>query len=111
MVHRAQVELFLKQFRECWPPKCLTIKTDKNLQALADLNITAVQRKEIILQLTPEDYIRGPEEDKDRGGENIWIFAKHVQGREIYIKLKFFEAGGNFYAKCLSFHPAEWPLK
>lgn len=67
------------------------INTKKNIQALADLNLTAEQRKEIILHLTPEDYIEGPVTDRDRGGEDIWIFGKQVRGEEVYIKLKLFE--------------------
>lgn len=105
-----QVELFIREFRECWPPKCHVVNTEKNIQALADLNLTARQRREIILHLTPADYIKGPLEDKDRGGENIWIFSKEVQGQQVYIKLKLFEAKGHFFGKCISFHPAEWPM-
>lgn len=110
MVRPAQVVLFITQFREYWPPKCVVINTDKNIQALADLNITAKQRQEIILHLSVENYSEGPSRDRDRGGEGIWIFGKQVQGQEIYIKLNLFEVKEKYFASCLSFHPAERTL-
>lgn len=111
LVQRAQVVLFLTQFRQCWPPKCTVINNDKNIQALADLNIAANQRRDIILHLSAANYSEGPLKDRDRGGEGIWIFGKQVEGREVYIKLNLFEVSGKFFASCLSFHPAERALK
>lgn len=108
MTQRTQVELFLAQFRECWPPRCsISGKRDKNLQGLADLNLTAKQREEEIMSLAVENYHDGPLENKSRGGQGIWIFGKLINGIELYIKLNIFEADGQFYATCISFHPAE----
>lgn len=110
MVRPAQVVLFVTQFREHWPPKCVVISTDKNIQALANFNITPRQRRDIILHLSVENYVDGPLLDKDRGGEGIWIFGERVQEEEVYIKLNLFEVKGKYCASCLSFHPAEWSL-
>lgn len=111
MTQRSQVEFALAKFREHWPPNCrLAEQRDKNLQALADLNLTADQRKEIILHLKVENYVSGPLEDKGKGGGSIWIFGKFIEDIEVYIKLSLFGAGGKLYAKCISFHPADQPL-
>jgi hypothetical protein len=81
----------------------------ENLDALSDLGLTRNNLKEEILALSVQDYCEGPEPDKDRPGE-IWIFGKQVAGKEIYIKLKIAQVGKEKIAKCLSFHPANFPL-
>lgn len=112
MAQRTQVELFLAQFRESWPPRCLISgERDKNLQGLADLNLTAKQREAEIMGLSVENYHDGPLENKSRGGQGIWIFGKVTNGTEVYIKLNIFEAGGQLHATCISFHPAERCMK
>ena len=78
-------------------------------EALADLGLTKNNLKEEILGLSVEDYCEGPEPDRDRPGD-IWIFGKQIFGREIYIKLKIAWVGEGKIAKCLSFHPASYPL-
>lgn len=37
-----------------------------------------------------------------------WVFGKHVEGTEVYIKLKLTRTEA---PKCLSFHPAERALR
>jgi hypothetical protein len=81
----------------------------ENLDALSDLGLTKKNLKEEILTLSVQDYCEGPDPDRDRPGE-IWIFGKHMAGREIYIKLKIAQVGKGKIAKCLSFHAANFPL-
>lgn len=76
----------------------------RNLQALADLQLTVDQAlNDVILGLTYEDYSRGPEDDHDRLGKEVWIFGYIYDGRELYIKLS---ADLSKVAKCISFHEA-----
>ena len=81
----------------------------ENLDALSDLGLTKKNLKEEILALSVQDYCEGPEPDRDRPGE-IWIFGKHIAGKEIYIKLKIAQVSKEKIAKCLSFHAANFPL-
>jgi hypothetical protein len=37
----------------------------------------------------------------------VWVFGKHIEGTEVYIKLKLTNTEA---PKCLSFHPAERTL-
>lgn len=85
------------------------IPRGKNNLALIELRITEKIRKDEILSLSINDYCEGPEKDTDRPGY-IWVFGKTVNGREVYIKLKIAQVGEVKIAKCLSFHPAEFPL-
>ncbi len=53
---------------------------------------------------------KGPDDDRDRPGK-VWVFGRHIEGREVYgWKLKLATVGKEVIAKCLSFHPAEFPL-
>lgn len=94
------------------PPGSTIIKGHhKNLQALLDLGINARIRDEIILAIKLEDYSSGPNPDEYHPGD-YWVFGKSFETVEIYIKLKIVTYNnGNDRAVCLSFHPAEHPLK
>jgi len=80
----------------------------KNAQSLHDLEIPPNQRKEIIAQLTPEDYYQGPLEEKMYGILPMWVFGKVVKGKEIYIKISMGQP--NSKAICISFHVAEYSI-
>ena len=81
----------------------------KNTQSLAKLGLTKKNCKEVILNLSLENYRDGPKQDKDRPGA-IWEFGELIEGREVYIKLKIAQVDNVKLAKCLSFHVAEYPL-
>ena len=110
-IKRAFVAKFLKEFK-----KIATegrgidfIPRNKNRDALLKLGLTKKNAKQEILSLSVDDYCSGPEPDKDRGGE-IWEFGKTLEGKEVYIKLKIAQAGKEEIAKCISFHPPNFPL-
>lgn len=79
------------------------------IKTLTLLGITRRICYDELLSLSVEDYCQGPENDRDRPGE-VWVFGRHLEGKEIYIKLKLAKAGKETIAKCLSFHVAEFPL-
>ena len=80
----------------------------KNQQALASLEIAPGQRKEIIKNLSPEDYVQGPLEEKMHGMLDMWVFGKSMRGSEVYIKVSL--GTENNEAVCISFHVADHPL-
>lgn len=80
----------------------------KNQETLAILEITPIQRKEIIKELKPEDYVEGPLEEKLHGMLSMWVFGKTVRNHEIYIKVSM--GTENNQAVCISFHLAEHPM-
>lgn len=78
-------------------------------KTLAQLGLTKTNLEEVLLGLSVKDYCRGPELDRDRPG-SIWVFGCDVEEHEIYIKLKVVQVGEKRIAKCISFHPALYPL-
>jgi len=107
----ANIREFLKEFKKSMVSgRGLDIIPRRGtMEALADLGLTKNNLREEILALSVEDYCGGPEPDRDRTGD-VWIFGKQIFGREIYIKLKIAWVGEEKIAKCLSFHPASYPL-
>lgn len=105
-----QVELFLHQFKRAWLPDCIVVDRGKNNQALADLEFTPYQRRNLVLALTVENYSEGPFVDHQDPNQRVWIFGAEAGGREVYVKLALKEGSGLFRAKCLSFHAAEQGL-
>jgi len=106
MVHKAQIELFLRELRNAIANRrFVVISREKNNSFLARCGMTPAEREELVARLTSLDYVQGPEFDRDYPGElDIWKFRKCFAGREIYIKLKLVAKESGYYAKCLSFH-------
>jgi hypothetical protein len=101
---------FLKKFKTVARRRGVDfIPREAFIQTLASLGITRSICHDELLGLAVEDYCQGPEDNRDRLGE-VWVFGKHMEGKEIYIKLKLAKVGKETIAKCLSFHIAEFPL-
>lgn len=107
------VKEFLDQFFAIVQEEGLSpVPRAKNEQSLIDLGLTKEQRKQLLLELTVQDYYRGPSRDLGRKGE-VWEFGIFVEEREVYIKLKIAEVKPvgqeNIERKalCISFHQAE----
>ena len=76
---------------------------------MANLDITAKAREEVILSLQVEDYGSGPNKDLDVPGlPDYYVFGKFINGTEVYIKLN--SGKPNRMVDCISFHSAEHPL-
>ena len=108
---REAIRRFLREFKQISTAGrgIDIVDRKKNLQSLAKLGLTKKNCREVILNLSVDDYCDGPKPDKDRPGE-IWEFGQLIEGNEVYIKLKIAQVGKVKLAKCLSFHVAEHPL-
>jgi hypothetical protein len=108
---RKEIAGFLRDFKEAMitGPGLIVKVNQKNLQAVADLGMTARERDDSLLALTVEDYCSGPHPDRDFPGD-VWIFGTAVEDREVYIKLKLVTRRGIDFPHCLSFHTAEFQL-
>lgn len=110
MATKSEVERFLKDFKVKMSIYQIIFFDDrgKNAQALLDLDISPISRKETITNLKVEDYSEGPLEEKMHGMLPMWVFGKTVKKQEVYIKISMgFE---NSQTICISFHPAEHPM-
>lgn len=85
------------------------IPRPENNQTILALGFTKKNVDAEILALSVADYCQGPLPDRDRPG-HVWVFGRHIEGKEIYIKLKIAQAGDVQIAKCISFHEANHPL-
>lgn len=104
-ITESDVEAFLKSFKTKLNIfEVVFLHRDKNLKALADLEISAMRRTEILKALEVKDYFKGPTKDTDQGPD-LWEFGKTVNRKEVYIKVNMgFE---NRPVICVSFHLAE----
>ena len=94
----------IKYFEVAFRPR------DKNLDALAELDITPAKRIEYLMNLKAEDYSSGPNKDTyDPMKPDYYEFGIQINGREVYIKISLGLI--NKRADCMSFHPAEFPMK
>lgn len=115
MSTEAQVTSFLKDFKEKMKFWDVLFRDErgKNAQALIDLELRPIERKNILEALESEDYSEGPLEEKLYGGADMWVFGKTVKTKEVYIKITMGIRGSSVI--CISFHLAEhtmnYPLK
>lgn len=115
MATKQEVEQFLKELKEKIRFFEISFRPrDKNLEALADLDITAAKRLECIMNLKAQDYYAGPKNDTyDASLPDYYEFGIQIKGVEVYIKIS--KGIENKSADCMSFHPAEfrmtYPLK
>lgn len=111
MATKQEVTAFLDGFHQKLGIWNILYRDDrgKNTQALADLEITPAHRDRVIKSLEPLDYSEGPIADTLNKGKEMWVFGKMVKGAEIYIKVTMGIAGSSVI--CISFHPAEKPMK
>lgn len=107
MATKEQVEAFLKRLKEKIKVFDIVFRDDrgKNLQTLATLEINTIVRKQIIMNIEPEDYVEGPIVDTLNKMGEMWVFGKDVKGHEVYIKITL--GLPNSSTICISFHVAE----
>lgn len=115
MRKKEEVSRFLKDFKSKMKIWDVLFRDDrgKNMQTLLVLEIAPSARKAVLEKLTVEDYNQGPLNDTLHKGPDLWIFGKHIKGREVYIKINMGVSGTSVI--CISFHLAErkmsYPLK
>lgn len=111
MVERPDVVGFLNRFKGCMMLDLFHVRDrEKNTQGLLDLGMDTTERKEVLLSLEPENYVKGPEPDDTDSDKEVWLFGKEYNGKEIYIKLRVVQdpKKKNLYrAMIWSFHPAK----
>ena len=107
MATKEQVEAFLKRLKEKIKVFDIIFRDDrgKNLQTLATLEINTTIRKQVIMNIEPEDYVDGPIVDTLNKVGEMWVFGKNVKGQEVYIKITL--GLPNSSTICISFHIAE----
>lgn len=81
------------------------INREKNLQALADLDIRPFERTACLKNLAVENYYRGPHPDQ-AGISDLWEFGIQLKSKEVYIKIQL--GVYNRPTVCISFHVAEF---
>ncbi|WAM32751.1 type II toxin-antitoxin system MqsR family toxin [Caldicellulosiruptor naganoensis] len=82
------------------------VKREKNIKFLKEWGLLIDDVKDILLDLQPGDYVKGPEQDHLDGKEgDIWIF-KNSRYLDvcIYIKLRY---NPPEEVVCISFHEDE----
>jgi hypothetical protein len=117
VIEEKEVNKFLKEIKKI----LFDHKEDKNNSGILFthkaqneimlLEINTTIAKEMIEKMETKDYVSGPEIDKDRPGQNVWIFGiEPLKGfLEIYIKIS--DKRDNQRVVCLSFHTAKSPMK
>ena len=110
LASEAETLVFLTRFKRTMVGDRLhVVNREKNNDTLRRFGYTLKTQEDIIFGLKPENYVKGPEQDRDMPGE-FWFFGKKSKGQLLYIKLKLMEDGPITRSKCVSFHVAESPL-
>ncbi|WP_071604461.1 type II toxin-antitoxin system MqsR family toxin [Proteocatella sphenisci] len=76
----------------------------KNKKFLMDNGLLVADAIDIILDISINDYYKGPESDNDGYVGQIWIFKYDFEGKMIYIKFNY---NSPDKTSCISFHEDE----
>ena len=96
---------FLKDWRKAVKNGIHIVPRDKNLDFIGQSGLTLNMVKENLRNIDEKDYYKGPEPDRDKPNDFIWVFKIEIYGiKDIYTKVKVFEVNGKKHAKCISFH-------
>ena len=108
-----QVDEFLLSVRSLIDSRSVVIvPRDKNQEGMLNLGLTQASALASIRMLDRTNYCRGPEADRDRPGQECWVFGFNCGTAQAYVKLVNEElAGGRRRLKILSIHPAEHPIR
>ncbi len=99
-VVRDFIERFMGKARE---DGVVMVPREKNLHALAFLQLLPFQAREVIMGLRADQCIGGPLIDHDGSEGEIFEFEVELEQTRVYIKLKL----DRTEAKCISFHVGE----
>jgi hypothetical protein len=110
MVNQNEVELFLTALKVKINIFGIVFRPrEKNLQTLADLDISPTQRLVYIENLKVENCFSGPNKDtQDPLKPDYFEFGIEINSQHIYIKLSI--GLPNRQIDCMSFHIAERPI-
>ncbi|PWG79301.1 toxin [Pararcticibacter amylolyticus] len=106
-----EIEAFLQDFRVKYKVFDIIFRDgrEKNADTLFKLDITRVQRREIIEAIIATDYVEGPLDDRLYGIASMWVFGKRYKQTELYIKISLGAPNSNVI--CISFHQAERTMR
>lgn len=106
----AEIQKFLNDFHQKVEVFDIFFMDDreKNREALAELDIRAIDRVGIVKTITADDYSEGPIKNMLNAWGDLWVFGKDVKGQEVYIKIAY--GMPNKSTICISFHVAEHPM-
>jgi hypothetical protein len=83
-----EIKLFLTTFKKQAKANGLIYYNwEENLQELLFLEITARRREQIILRLSPEDYVEGPYEHDHKEEIDCWRFQVEVKEKQVQIEI------------------------
>lgn len=110
MTTKDEVDNFLRQLKDktrffevAFRPR------DKNLDAIAEIDILPMDRINTLLQLTSDNYYTGPNKDTfNHTKPDYYEFGVIIKRTEVYIKISLGLA--NKSVDCMSFHKAERPI-
>lgn len=100
-----EIERVLEDMREAIQAgKFVFVERRKNIDTLTELGLLPDDIRDELMDLSCSEYIKGPEEDRDRKqADYFWVFKKKISGQVIYIKFKVeYQIDGG--VKVVSFH-------
>lgn len=109
MTARHQVVLFLHLMKVAANEQFVFVGRRVNLETLAQLGITRQQAQDLVMGLTPDDYVSGPSPDHKHPGLEMWVFGLHVDANEVYTKVQVV-VGPPTRCVCVSFHASDFPM-
>lgn len=122
-ITRNDVDKFLRKIKEILLSKQFNIDTDFALikskkideefstpYTLLDLDYDVYDVMEHLISLNVSDFSEVKLDEDDSNPPLLYVFGREVNGREIYIKVKYREFDDANQVICVSFHYSKWRM-
>lgn len=112
MTTKEQVDEYLSVVRSLVDSGAVVIvPRDKNTEGMAQLGLTQAAALGMLRSMSSSNFCSGPEQDRDRPGQDCWLFGLNAGSSDAYVKLVVEQLPqGRQRLKVLSFHPAQFPM-
>jgi hypothetical protein len=109
VIGEQKVTLFLHLMKMVAQSRFVFWDRQETRDTFAHLGINRPHAESLVLALTPDDYVKGPEPDRNNPSLEVWVFGLLVGHEEVYVKLQVI-TDPPVKCVCLSFHLAKHPL-
>lgn len=86
----------------------LDTKTSRFMEALGFRRVDVFHE---VAALEMRNYSEGPLADDKGRPHDLWVFGKHIESYQAYIKFAVFMKEDGIRCLCVSFHEAERPMR
>lgn len=107
---RLQIQGFLAKLKQADTASITLARQEKTIRFMQLMELERDDVIAVLYTLAEEHYSEGPSRNDWNTGD-VWVFGIHLDEKLIYVKLSVTSVQRRHAMLCMSFHPAERPMR